>query len=137
MSFLCFNNSLVVNGLSNLCFLELLRKRLIQLNTLNILQSENSHNSLSNMSSEVNVVLRISLLFFFSISDSSLFSTFSFSGHCVWSWSYLEPSHHLSSSLHIWKPLFPRSAGFSFEGAYFHSINVFSLILHTLLLTNV
>ena len=137
MSFLCFNSSLVVNGLFNLCFLELLRKRLIQLNTLNILQSENFHNSLSNMFSEVNVVPRISLLFFFPTSDSSLFSIFGFSGHCVWSWSYLESFHHLSSSLHISKPLFPRSAGFSFGGAYFHSINVFSLILHTLLLTNV
>ena len=69
VSFLCFKSSLVVNGPFNLRFLELLRKRLIQLNTLNVLRSENFDNSLSNMFSVVNVVTRISLIFFFSISD--------------------------------------------------------------------
>ena len=63
MSFLCFKSSLVVNGPFKLCFLELLRKRLIHLNTLNVLRSKNFDNSLSNMFSIVNVVARISLIF--------------------------------------------------------------------------
>ena len=70
MNFLCFKSLLVVNGPFNLSFLELLRKRLIQLNTLNVLRSENFDNSLSNMFSVVNVYARISVIFFFSMSDS-------------------------------------------------------------------
>ena len=137
MNFLCFKSLLVVNGPFNLSFLELLRKRLIQLNTLNVLRSENFDNSLSNMFSVVNVYARISVIFFFSMSDSLQFSIIGCSGYCVWSLSHLGPFHHLLSRLHISQPLLPKSARFSFVGTYFHSAKLFRLTLDTLLLTNV
>ena len=134
MSFLCFKSLLVVDGSFNIWFLELLRKRFIQLNTLIVLRNENFDNSLWNMFSLVNVIARISLIFFFSISDFLQFSIFGCSGHCAWSWSHLGPSHHLLPSLLISQPLLPKSAGFSFVGTYFHSVKHFPLILSTLLL---
>ena len=58
MSFLCFNSSLAVSGSFNLCFLKLLRKQPIQLNTPNVLRSENFDNSLSKMFSVADVVAK-------------------------------------------------------------------------------
>ena len=72
MSFICFKSLLVANGPFNTCFLGLPRKQLFQLNTLDVLRSENFDNSVSNMFSVVHAVAR-TLIFFFSILDSSQF----------------------------------------------------------------
>ena len=91
-----------INRTSNLCFIELMRKRLIQLNTLNVLRSENFDKSLSSMFSAVYVVARISLRFTFCLLRPLRLS--------------LEPfvtfSHRLLLSIFISQPLLPKSAGF-------------------------
>ena len=133
VSSLCFKSSLVVNGPFNLRFLKLLRKRLIQLNTLNVLRSENFDNSLSNMFSVVNVVTRISLIFFFSISDPRNFQflvvVIVFDLRAIWDLPTIYYQYFTTST--------PRSAGFSFVGTYLHAIKLLRLILDILLLTNV
>ena len=88
------------------------------------------------MFSVTNVIARMLLIFFSSISDFSQFKIFGCSSHCVWSWSHLRPCHYLLSSLHISQSQVSRSAEFSFGGTNFYLIKVFTLILDTLLLTN-
>ena len=109
MSFLCFNSSLAVNGSFNLCFLKLLRKQPIQLNTPNVLRSENFDNSLSKMFSVADVVAKT----FYN------YSVFGCSGRCVWSWRHLGPSHHLLSKLTYFTTSAPK------VGRIFFCMNIF------------
>ena len=135
MDFPCFRSSFVVHGLFNLCFLQLLRKQHIQLNTLNFLGRKNFDNSLSNMFP----VCDCQNIFNLFLSYFRLLAVFNF-------WLF-RPLWFILELFGTFPPFIiklkyfttsaPKVGWIFFIATYFHSIKLFPLILVTLLLTNV